>query len=139
MGRIVAIDWGAKRTGLAWTDPLKLIATGIGSIDTALLEKKLIEIHLSEVIDCVVLGYPTRFDGSPNQATGGVLSLEKRLKKTLIGVPVELWDERLTSKMAMQSMIAGGVPRKKRADKQLINEVSAVIILQEYLENQSRT
>jgi putative Holliday junction resolvase len=134
MGRILAIDYGKKRTGLAWTDPLQIIASGIGSIDTETeLESKLKEIIGKETIDRIVLGYPTRADGSDTHATQPVRDFQASLAAWFPDIPIHLHDERYTSKIAMQTMIETGVKKKQRCDKQLINQVSAVIILQEYL------
>ena len=135
MGRIIAIDYGSKRTGLAWTDPLQIIATGIGSIETPLLKRKLKELAGSETIEKIVLGFPTRFDGTDTDSTAGVRAFKELLHKWFPQIPVVLWDERLTSRMAFQSMIDGGLKKKKRRDKHLVNEISATLILQEFLES----
>lgn len=137
MGRIIAIDYGKKRTGLAWTDPLQLFASGIGSFDTPFIKKKLVELFEQETIDEIVLGYPTRFDGSDTHATPLVREFNRLLNKWFPDTPVHLWDETFTSKMAMDSMIRAGVKKKKRRDKHLINQVSATLILQQYLVNRS--
>lgn len=128
------MDYGGKRTGLAWTDPLQLIATGLGSFSTDTLKEKFAELIQAEEIDTIVLGYPTRMDGSDSHITEAVREFEKHLQSTYPGLQVVRWDERFTSKMAMDAMIQGGVKKKKRRDKQLINEISAVLILQEYLD-----
>ena len=133
MSRILAIDYGSKRTGLAWTDPMQIFATGIGSFDTPLIEAKLKELAASETIELIVLGYPSRADGSDTDATPLVRGFEKKLRKWLPAIPVEFWDERYSSQDAMQSMIAAGLGKKKRADKHLINQVAATLILQDFL------
>ncbi|MCB0836001.1 MAG: Holliday junction resolvase RuvX [Bacteroidetes bacterium] len=134
MPRIIAIDYGKKRTGLAWTDPLKMIATGIGSFDTAILDEKLKSLIDKEEIEAIVLGYPTRLDGTDSHVTEEVRTLKENLEKQYPQIRIHLWDERLTSKMAFQAMIDGGLKKKKRRDKHLVNEISAVIILQEFLQ-----
>ena len=134
MPRIIAIDYGKKRTGLAWTDPLKMIATGIGSFDTAILDEKLKSLIDKEEIEAIVLGYPTRMDGTDSHVTEEVRTLKENLEKQYPQIRIHLWDERLTSKMAFQAMIDGGLKKKKRRDKHLVNEISAVIILQEFLQ-----
>ncbi|MEZ4847772.1 MAG: Holliday junction resolvase RuvX [Bacteroidia bacterium] len=134
MPRIIAIDYGKKRTGLAWTDPLKMIATGIGSFDTAILDEKLKSLIDKEEIEAIVLGYPTRMDGTDSHVTEEVRTLKENLAKQYPQIRIHLWDERLTSKMAFQAMIDGGLKKKKRRDKHLVNEISAVIILQEFLQ-----
>jgi putative Holliday junction resolvase len=136
MARIMAIDYGLKRTGLAWTDPLQIIATGIGSVETIILETELKKLMASEVVEAIVLGYPTRGDGSDTDATAAVRTFLDTLKSWFPAMPVHLWDERFTSKMAFQSMIDAGLKQKKRRDKHLINEISATLILQEYLQQQ---
>ncbi|MEZ4826916.1 MAG: Holliday junction resolvase RuvX [Bacteroidia bacterium] len=135
MPRIIAIDYGAKRTGLAWTDPLQMIATGIGSIDTVLLDQKLAELFSRETISEIVVGYPTRMDGTDTHITEAVRQLAAQLEKKYPGVGIHLRDERFTSKMAFQTMIDAGLSKKKRQDKHLINQISATIILQEFLES----
>lgn len=135
MPRIIAIDYGAKRTGLAWTDPMQIIATGIGSFATTELEAKLRELISAETIELIVLGYPSRADGSDTHATPLVREFEKELKKWFPEIPVEFWDERGTSRDAMQGMINAGVGKKRRGDKHLINQVAATLILQDYMEN----
>ena len=134
MPRIIAIDYGKKRTGLAWTDPLKMIATGIGSFDTVILDEKLKSLIDKEEIEAIVLGYPTRMDGTDSHVTEEVRTLKENLEKQYPQIRIHLWDERLTSKMAFQAMIDGGLKKKKRRDKHLVNEISAVIILQEFLQ-----
>lgn len=137
MPRIIAIDYGGKRTGLAWTDPLKIIATGIGTVPTELLKKRLDELIAQEEIEAILLGYPIRMDGSDTNNTEAVRLFQAAINKAHPALPVILWDERFTSKMALQAMIDGGVKKKKRSDKQLINEVSATLMLQEYLQQES--
>lgn len=133
MPRLIAIDYGLKRTGLAWTDPMRIIATAVGSFDTPVLEKKLKELVTQEVVDAFVLGYPTQADGSDTHSTPAVRAFELRLQQLFPDKPVYRWDERYTSKMAGEAMRTGGASKKQRQDKHLINAVAAVIILQEYL------
>lgn len=135
MARILAIDYGLKRTGLAWTDPLQIIATGIGSFDTSLLKEEIAKRIQAEDIESIVLGYPTRMDGSDTDSTPEVRKFETYLKKQYPNIPVHRFDERFSSKMAMDAMIASGVKKKKRRNKQLINELSATIILQGFMES----
>ncbi len=133
MGRIIAIDYGLKRTGLAWTDPMKIIATGIGSFEAEVLRAKLDELITQENIESILLGYPMRLDGSDTHSTAAVRKFEAWLNKKYPQLPIHRWDERFTSKMAMQAMIDGGVKKKRRRDKHLINQVSATLMLQEYI------
>lgn len=136
MARIMAIDYGLKRTGLAWTDPLQIIATGIGSVETFVLETELKKLFASESIEAIVLGYPTKLDGSDTDSTAAVKAFEQQLHAWFPTTPIHLWDERFTSKMAFQTMIDSGLKRKKRRDKHLVNEISATLILQQYLQQQ---
>lgn len=131
--RILAIDYGSKRTGLAWTDPLQIIATGIGSFDTPLIEAKLKELITQESVETIVLGYPTRFDGSDTHITGAVRGFEKKLKTWFPAIEILRWDERFTSKEASRAILDGGAKKKKRRDKHLVNEVAATLLLQDYM------
>lgn len=133
MARILAIDYGLRRTGLAWTDPLQIIATGLDCVETNVLEAKLKLLFATEKIEKIVLGLPTHFDGSDTDATQAVRAFSEKLKEWFPEVSVVFQGERMTSKWAMEAMISAGVKKKKRKDKQLINQVSATIILQEYM------
>ncbi len=135
MARILCIDFGLRRTGLAWTDPLQIIATGLGHVETRNLEAELKKLMQRESIEEVLLGFPTRFDGSDTHATEAVRKFKTQLEKLFPELPVQLWDERLTSKMAVQAMFAAGVPKAKRREKGLVDQVSATLMLQEYLEH----
>lgn len=137
MPRIVAIDYGLKRTGLAWTDPLKIIATGLETVATDQLMNRLKELVANERIEAFVLGMPYQLDGSDTHTTQPVLEFEKRLRKQFPNKAVFMQDEQFTSKMAMQSMIQAGLGKKKRRNKALVDQVSATIILQEYLASKS--
>lgn len=134
MPRIIAIDYGAKRTGLAWTDPMQIIATGIGSFDTTILDEKLKELIEKETIEAIVLGYPTRMDGSDSHVTEQVRELKVKLEKAYPQIKIHLVDERFSSQIAKQTMLEGGLKKKKRKDKHLVNEISAVVILQDFMQ-----
>ena len=133
MGRIIGIDYGLKRTGLAWTDPLQIVASRLESCEADRLKDRLLELVKTEEIEAFVLGFPTRSDGSDTDATVAVREFALWLGTTFSEKKVHLQDERFTSKQAMRTMIAAGVSKKKRRDKHLINEVSAVLILQDFL------
>ena len=135
MARILAIDYGKRRTGLAWTDPLQIIATGIGSFDTNVLEDKIAELIGKEEIETLVLGMPTRMDGSDTHSTEAVRKFAELLRKKYPNIPLHFFDERLTSKIAKQAMIDGGLKRKRRRDKHLVNEISATLILQDFMQS----
>lgn len=132
--RILAIDYGARRSGLAWTDPLRIIATGLGTVDTPQLEDRIRSLIVSGEVTALVLGYPERLDGSDTHVTEAVRELAARLRAAYPQVPVEFQDEQHSSRRASEAMIAGGVRKKQRRDRRLINEVSAVLILQDYMD-----
>lgn len=136
MPRILAIDYGAKRSGLAWTDPMQIIATGVGAFDTEELMPKLAEIISREDIEAIVVGYPVQADGTDTDSTPLVREFLEALDKQYPEMPIYPWDEEFTSKRAQEAMLMSGVKKKKRRDKYLINEVSAVIILQDFMESE---
>ncbi|MFM2375847.1 MAG: putative pre6S rRNA nuclease [Bacteroidota bacterium] len=133
MARIIGIDFGMKRTGLAWTDPLQIISSGLETVATDQLVSHLQNLLKKEQVEKFVLGHPTRLDGTDTDTTQPVLALKKKLESVFPGIPVMLWDEQYSSKRAMQAMIQGGASKKTRRDKALIDKVSATIILQDYL------
>ncbi|MDX2283658.1 MAG: Holliday junction resolvase RuvX [Bacteroidia bacterium] len=132
--RILAIDYGARRSGLAWTDPLRIIATGLGTVDTPQLEARIRSLIGSGEVTELVLGYPVRMDGSDSHVTEAIRELAERLRTAYPQVPVHFQDEQQSSRRASEAMIAGGVRKKQRRDRLLINEVSAVLILQDYMD-----
>ncbi|EKB47502.1 Holliday junction resolvase RuvX [Cecembia lonarensis] len=135
MGRILAIDLGTKRTGIAVTDTLQLVANPLETVDTSKLIDFLKEYFQKEDVDTIVLGHPKNLDGKPNEMTPRVISLKDRLSKIFPEKKLVLIDERFTSKMAMQSMIEMGSKKKDRKEKAgNLDKVSAAIILQSYLE-----
>lgn len=135
MGRILAIDLGTKRTGIAVTDPLKIVANPLETVETSKLVDFLQKYFQKEAVETVVLGYPKNLDGKPNEMTPKVISLKDRLSKLFPDKRLVLIDERFTSKMAMQSMIAMGSKKNDRKEKTgNLDKVSAAIILQSYLE-----
>lgn len=137
MARILAIDLGTKRTGLAVTDPLKMLANPLETVDTAVLMDYLKAYCAKEEVDTLVLGLPIRLNGKENEMTPKVMAFKVNLEETFPTLKVELIDERYTSKMALQSMIAMGSKKKDRREKAgNLDKVSAAIILQSYLERQ---
>lgn len=137
MPRVLAIDLGTKRTGLAVTDPLKITANPLETVETAQLMNYLRAYCAKEDVEALVLGLPTRLNGQDNEMTPRVMKLKEELEKTFPEKKVTLIDERFTSKMAMQSMIAMGSKKKDRKEKAgNLDKVSAAIILQSYLERQ---
>lgn len=134
MARIIAIDYGTKRTGLATTDPLQIIATSIGTVRTHDLFVWLKDYFQKEEVETIVLGFPTNTDGNDTDTTQAVRALKKRLAKEFPGKVVELMDERFTSSMALQTIREADLRKKARRDKSLVDSVSATIILQSFLE-----
>jgi putative Holliday junction resolvase len=135
MPRVLAIDLGTKRTGLAVTDPLKILANPLETIETNQLMTYLKSYCAKEEVEALVLGLPTRLNGQDNEMTPRVMKLKEELEKAFPDKKIALVDERFTSKMAMQSMIAMGSKKKDRKEKAgNLDKVSAAIILQSYLE-----
>jgi putative Holliday junction resolvase len=133
----LAIDYGKKRTGLAVTDPLKIIASGLTTVDTEKLVWYLKAYFAKEEVELILLGNPKRLDGGDNDITPKVEKFFGQLQKLFPQIPAKLIDERFTSKMAFQTMIDSGLKKKDRQNKALIDEVSATILLQGYLEHNS--
>lgn len=135
MARIMAIDYGKKRTGLAVTDPLQLIASGLITVLTHELIPYLKKYMAAEPVELMLIGEPKNLDGSSTDATALVTECIRILHKNFPDLPVKKIDERFTSKMAFQTMIDSGLKKKDRRNKALVDEISATIILQEYLRN----
>jgi len=131
--RILAIDYGLKRTGIAVTDPLKIIATGLTTVDSKELISFLKDYFSKEAVELIVIGEPKNLDDSATHATGPVEKIIKELQKTFPFIPIQKTDERFTSKMASAAMVEMGLKKKKRQNKALIDEIAATIMLQEYL------
>ena len=135
MARIVALDYGKKRTGIAVTDPLQIIATGLATVASDELIGYLKKYFLSEPVEKILIGYPLNFDDSPTDATPLVEKFIGKFSHVFPGLPIEKIDERMTSRMASQAISGMGLKKKVKEEKGLIDTVSAVIILQEYLES----
>lgn len=135
MGKVLAIDFGLKRTGLALSDEQKIFAFGLETVDSQKLMDLLKLLTQKELIDVMVLGEPKRMDGSDTHITQNVYLLKEALEKQFPTMKIVLQDERYTSKMAFEAMIQGGLTKKQRRNKSTIDKVSATIILQEYLNN----
>lgn len=134
MPRILSIDYGSKRTGLAVTDPLKIIASGLAGIHTKDLETFLSDYFKKEEVELVIIGHPRNSDDSDTHATPLVQAFINRFKKVFPNMPILKVDERYTSKLASQSLAQSGVKKKERQNKHLVDEVAATIMLQEYLQ-----
>lgn len=135
MARILAIDYGGKRTGLAVTDPLQIIATGLETIDSATLISWLKNYLQKEEVELIIIGLPKNWDESDTHATPLVLSAIKKIQKEFPVMPIKTVDERYTSKMAKDAMLEMGMKKKDRQDKKNVDLIAATIILQEYLQS----
>jgi putative Holliday junction resolvase len=133
LSRILAIDYGLKRTGLAVTDPLKIIATGLTTVNSRELIPFLKNYFNKEDVELIIIGEPKNLDDSDTHATPLVEKIIKELQKNFMAIPVRKVDERFTSKMASRAMIEMGLKKKQRQNKALIDEIAATILLQEYL------
>lgn len=135
MGRILAIDYGQKRTGLAVTDPLKIIANGLTTVPTAQLEAFILDYVKREEVERIVVGLPRQNSGEYSENMKRITPFVNRLKKVLPDTPVKMVDERFTSVLAHRAMLDAGLKKKDRQNKALVDEISACIILQTYMES----
>jgi putative holliday junction resolvase len=135
MARILAIDYGGKRTGLAVTDPLKIIATGLETIDSRELIPWLKKYLSQEQVELIIIGLPKNWDESDTHGTPLVEAAIKKINKEFPAVPLKTVDERYTSKMAKDAMLEMGMKKKDRRDKRNVDVIAATIILQEYLQS----
>jgi putative Holliday junction resolvase len=133
MARIMAIDYGLKRTGLAVTDPLQIIATGLTTVESPKLIPFLKDYFKREPVELILIGEPKNWDDTDTHATPLVRQIMVRLKKEFPSIPLLPVDERYTSKMASRAMIDMGMKKKQRRNKALVDEIAATILLQEYL------
>jgi putative holliday junction resolvase len=133
MARILSIDYGLKRTGLAVTDPLQIIATGLTTINPKELITYLKDYFSREQVELIIIGWPTNWDDSATHATPLVEKCIKDLQKHFPAMPVKKVDERYTSKMAKDAMLEMGLKKMQRRNKALVDEIAATIMLQEYL------
>ncbi len=133
MGRIIALDYGKKRTGIAVTDPLQIIATGLTTVDTQTLFDFLKEYITKEGVEKILIGDPLNLDETETDSTAAVKHCIRRLKNTFPNIPIVTIDERYTSKLASRAMVEMGMKKKERQKKGIIDEVAATMMLQEYL------
>ena len=133
MSRILSIDYGKKRTGLAVTDPLQLIAGGLATVSTSTLFEYLSDYVQKEQVERIVIGEPRQPNGQPSENMARVQQFVNRWRKAMPQIPIEYFDERFTSVLAHQAMLEGGLKKKARQDKALVDEISATIILQDYM------
>lgn len=139
MGRILAIDFGTKRTGLAVTDPLRIMANGLETVPTKDLMPYLEKYVTSEQVDVVVLGLPTQMNGADSQTMQEIRAFGANFQKKFPAIELVYVDERFTSVLAHRTMLEAGLKKKARQDKALVDKISATIILQSYLETLNDT
>ena len=135
MSRILAIDYGRKRTATPVTDPMQIIANGLTTVSTHQLMDFLLNYIKQEPVERIIIGHPKQMNNEDSENMKNIIPFMNRLKKLLPDMPVELVDERFTSVLAHQAMLAGGLKKKDRQNKALVDEISATIILQSYLES----
>lgn len=133
MGRVLALDYGQKRTGIAVTDELRLIASGLTTVETHRLLDFLKDYLKTEKVDQFVVGEPRQMNNAPSESEAFIAPFLVNLRMVFPNIPIARHDERFTSKMAVQSMVQGGMKKKQRRNKALVDEISATIILQDYL------
>lgn len=138
MGRILAIDYGKKRSGIAVTDSLQIIANGLTTVSSHSLMEFLKNYIKSESVERIVIGLPKKLDNTPSENMRNITPFVTRLKKELPDIPLEMYDERFTSAIAHQAMILGGAKKSTRRDKAIVDEISATIILNDYLESNKK-
>ena len=137
MGRIIGIDYGLKRIGLAVTDPLQIFASPLITIGPAEFDNFIVDYLRTNEIDAFVIGYPVQMNNQPSESVVYINPFIKKLKKKYPEKHIYLADERFTSQMAFRTMIEGGVKKKNRQDKSMIDKISASIILQSFLDNKT--
>lgn len=133
--RILSVDYGRKRTGLAVTDPLQIIAGGLATVSTSELFDYLKKYIEREQVERIIIGEPRQPNGEPSENLQRVQQFVNRWRKAVPEVPIEFYDERFTSVLAHQAMLQGGLRKKARQDKALVDEISATILLQDYMES----
>ena len=137
MSRILAIDYGKKRTGIAVTDILQMIANGLTTVATTELMDFVLKYVEKEPVERIIVGHPKQMNNEDSENMKRIIPFVNQLKKKLPNIPVELVDERFTSVLAHQAMLDGGLKKKARQNKALVDEISATIILQSYLETKN--
>lgn len=133
MPRLLSIDYGRKRTGIAVTDPLQIVPGGLATVDTSRLWEFLQDYTAKEQVERIIIGEPRQPNGKPSENYERVRQFVNRWRKAMPSIPIEFYDERFTSVLAHRAMIDGGLRKKARQDKALVDEVSATIILQDYM------
>lgn len=135
MGRLLSIDFGRKRCGIAATDPLRIVANGVGTVPTHELSAFVRQYIAREGVDKVVVGLPTTLRGEPSESMKYLTPVINRLRKDIAPVPLVFFDERFTSVLAHRAMIDGGMKKSERRDKAIVDEISATILLNDFLQS----
>lgn len=135
MSRLLSIDYGKKRTGIAVSDPLQIIANGLTTVESSKLFEFLEDYLKKEEVESIIVGLPKQMSGQPSENMKRIEPFVNRLKKLYPNINIEYFDERFTSKLAHQAMIDGGLKKQDRRNKELVDEISATIILQGYMES----
>ena len=135
MGRIIGIDYGRKRTGIAVTDPLKIIANGLATVPSHTVVEFLQNYMKTETVEKIVVGLPKQLNGNPSESMQYITPFLNRLKKVIPDIPVEMYDERFTSTLAHKAMLDGGMKKKDRQNKEKVDTIAATIILNDYLQS----
>ena len=135
MGRILGIDYGRKRTGVAVTDPLKIVAGNLATVPTHTLMQFIKDYIARESVERIVIGQPTQLNGEPSESMRYITPFVNRLRKELPDMPVVMYDERFTSTIAHQAMLDGGMKKSDRRDKSRVDAIAATIILNDYLQS----
>ena len=135
MGRIIAIDYGRKRSGIAVTDTLQIVANGLTAVPTHTLLNFIKDYVSTESVDRIVVGLPKQMNNQPSENMKRIQPFVNRMRKELPEIPIEMYDERFTSVLAHRAMIDGGIKKMARRDKAIVDEISATIILNDYLES----
>lgn len=135
MGRILGIDYGRKRCGIAVTDPLKIIANGLTTVPSHTLIEFLQDYTKKESVERIIVGLPKQLNGNPSESMNYITPFLNRLRKVLPDIPVEMYDERFTSTIAHKAMLDGGIKKKDRQNKEIVDTIAASIILNDYLQS----
>lgn len=139
MGRYLSIDYGRKRCGIAVTDTSRIIATGLTTVAAAGLEKFLTDYMAAEPVERIIIGLPTTLRGEPSESMRYITPAVNRLKRVFPDTPIEFFDERFTSVLAHRAMIDSGMKKSDRRDKAVVDEISAIILLNDYLQSKQYT
>ena len=137
MGRLLSIDFGRRRCGIAVTDPLRIVANGLKTVATGELIDFVKTYIAAEGVDAVIVGLPTTLRGEPSESMRYLTPVINRLKKEIAPVPVEFYDERFTSTLAHRAMLDGGLKKMARRNRELVDETAATLILNDYLQSRS--